>query len=254
MIHDLFKFIRGDNLEDWTYTSSDIDIDYNSETYISTPIGSTDRESKNQLSKEQVQIKVPLTSVMVNSWLAYENDEVINVSIYEMDTEDDTHLVWSGRLVAKKPNDKEYVLHFESLYTTLKQNSFSEKYQRTCNRVHYQRGCNLNKEDFEVIGTVLSVDGRNVVIDVGSLSPDGEYTLGIIEAADGYTRFIESHTGDNFVLTRPLSGLTVSSSVKLYPGCDRSKERCKDRFDNILNNGSCPFIPIVDPYGGTSIV
>jgi hypothetical protein len=42
--------------------------------------------------------------------------------------------------------------------------------------------------------------------------------------------------------------------VKIYPGCDRTKETCNDKFSNILNYGGFAWIPAKSPFDGSSIV
>jgi uncharacterized phage protein (TIGR02218 family) len=253
MIHDLFRIVVGDDLEIKTWTSSDTDQVYNSETYTSINIGSSDRESKNQLTKEYLNIELPLFSAFAISLLSPTFDKKLTLTVYEK-TEIGTDQVWQGTYKNIKTNGKKFELRFESLYTTMKKNGLGEKIQRTCPHVHYGRGCFVDKSLYGVAGTVAAINGRSITVTIADAQPDGWYNLGLVKIASGVERFIETHVGSQLTLSKAFDGLTIGASVTIYPGCDRSKETCFNKFDNILNYGGFPYIPIKNPYDGSSII
>ena len=100
--------------------------------------------------------------------------------------------------------------------------------------------------------------------------PAGFFTSGMIEAPDGTLRFITGHSGSTLTLIRPLESLNSFFAkngygegygygygglvIRIYPGCDRTKETCQSKFNNLNNYGGFPFIPLKNPFGGSSIV
>jgi hypothetical protein len=80
----------------------------------------------------------------------------------------------------------------------------------------------------------------------------------MIETASGDLRYIIDHSGTQLTLIVPLSDLTedVNDSsgdalVALYPGCDHTRETCKDKFDNLANYGGFPWIPSKNPFANS---
>ena len=264
---ELYRFIEGSNV--WTVTSADAAEVYNSETYSPVTIGRNEAESKNELSRANIEISVDLDNEMGRRWLKTVIDEVVTLTIFSKDGAE-VSVVWKGRLASIKPDMTAITLVFESIFTSLRRPGLRAKYQRTCPHVLYGRGCFLNKDDWAITGAVTSVNETVVVMPVAASYPVGYFTAGMIEAPDGTLRFITNHSGDTLTLIRVLDPLTEAFnnagyglsygeyfggiSARIFPGCDRRKETCSGKFGNINNMGGFPFIPIKNPFGGSSIV
>jgi len=271
MRKELYKFVEGSNV--WTVTSSDADEDYNGETYVSTTIGRNEAESKNELSRANLEVSFDLDSPIARRWMREVIDSVVTLSIFSKDVETSSVMVvWKGRLSSVKPDVTSITLVFESIFTSLRRAGLRKRYQRSCPHVLYGRGCRLNKDDWKTSGVVGGMSANGLIVSVGEAAtfPDGYFTAGMIEAPDGTLRFITNHVGSTLTLIRPVYSLSEAFAnsgygynygnfygsvvVNIYPGCDRSKETCNDKFSNLLNYGGYPFIPLKNPFGGSSIV
>lgn len=268
---ELYRFTEGDNV--WTLTSADENEIYNAgfgdETYLSSTIGRDEIESKNELSKANINVTVPLDSEMGRRWMKSILDEIVTLTIFAKDGAT-TNVIWKGRLSSVKPEAAAIKLIFESVFTSMRRTGLRMKYQRSCPHVLYGRGCNLNKDDFAVETPITAVNGTAVIAPGAAAYPDGWFTAGMIESPDGSLRFITAHMGNSLTLIRALDDLSQSFAASgygqnyggfyggltanIYPGCDRSKEICSSKFNNINNNGAYPFIPLKNPMGGSSIV
>lgn len=264
---ELYRFVEGSSI--WTVTSADSSEVYNGETYVPVTIGRSEAESKNELSRANIQITVDLDNEMGRRWLRNVLDEVVSLTVFSKDGAE-VSVVWKGRLSSVRPEETAITLIFESIFTSLRRPGLRAKYQRSCPHALYGRGCFLNKNDWAITGAVTNVSGNDVVIPVADTYPDGHFTAGMIEAPDGTLRFIVAHTGNSFRLIRPLDPLSEDFSrsgyglgygefygaltVRFFPGCDRTKETCLNKFNNIDNMGGFPFIPIKNPFSGSSIV
>ena len=135
-------------------------------------------------------------------------------------------------------------------------------YQRSCPHVLYGRGCRLDKEDFKIPAHLSSIttNGLSVTVYKASSYPNGYFTGGMISDMDGNLRLIIDHVGAKLTLIRKLDGLAWTSAdpedinCYIFPGCMRTKEDCKDKFNNIDNYGGYPFIPLTNPFGGKAII
>lgn len=269
MKKELYRFVEGDNV--WTVTSSDEGQVYNSETYTPSTIGRNEVESKNELSRANIEVSVSIDDEIGRRWMREVIDNVVSLTIFAYE-DGDVIVVWKGRLVTVKPDVNEITLIFESIFTSLRRAGLRKKYQRSCPYVLYGRGCSLNKADWAISGKAVSISTNGVVITVPEAAAfaDGYFAAGMIEAPDGTLRFITNHTGSALTLIRPLNPLNeafVSSgygvnygghyggvAINIYPGCNRTKEICKNRFDNLNNYGGFAFIPLKNPFSGSSIV
>lgn len=264
---ELYRFVQ--DTEVWTYTSSASAIVYNSETYIPVPIGRGNVEAKNELSKANLEIQTDLDNPLSRQLMTTSGELVVGLTVFvQVDT--DFTVLWKGRLASIKPEGNKITLTFESIFTSLRRPGLRARYQRNCRHAVYNRGCNLDPEDFALQGWVILAQGNLVQVVEASSQPDGWYLGGMLRAPDGILRMITGHTGQMLTLSRPLESLLqnmVNSgygynygynyggvAVKLYPGCDRLKSTCITKFNNLPNFGGFPYIPTKNPFGGSSIV
>lgn len=252
-LKELYKFVEGSNV--WTYTSGDATENYLGEDFTPLAIGRSETESKNEISKSNIEISVSIDSVLGQRYMNTVVDANVTLTIWSK--QDADYLVaWKGRLASVKPNDATVKLIFESIFTSMRRPGIRRRFQISCGHVLYGRGCKLNKDDFDTAGTATAIDTTGTVVTVGAASsqPDGWYTGGMLRAPDGTLRFIVNHVGSSLTLIRQIESLTIamaggSQSVVIYPGCDRSRETCNSKFNNLPNNGAFPFIPTRNPFG-----
>lgn len=265
---ELYRFADGSNI--WTVTSADSQETYNGESYEPIAIGRSEAESKSELSRANIEIKMALTNEVGLRWLREYMSVLVGLTIYEKDPDGDVSVVWKGRLAGVKPTMTELVFNFESIFTSLRRPGVRARYQRTCRHALYSRGCNLNKSDFAVFGIPTAVSGLVVTVPEAALYPDGWFSTGIIEMMNGEMRFIANHVGSQLSLIQPFISLARAlaedgygmsygmhyggASVVLYPGCNRSRSMCSDKFSNLPNYGGFDWIPLRNPFDGSSIV
>ena len=258
---ELYRFVQDGVIR--TFTSADSDVSYNAETYSAIPIGRTNIESKNELSKANIDVKMGINNAVVRGWMANTNESQLGLTVFQQ-SDIGTNVIWKGRLAGIKPKIADVFFTFESIFTSLRRPGLRARFQRNCRHALYRgtvTGCRLNKADFGLVrqATAISADGLTVTIPTAASDPAGDYFTGMLGAADGTLRFVTTHSGATIVLSRVIPSLSAALAtgpvnVTLYPGCDRSHTRCKNRFNNLNNNGAFRFIPIRNPFDGSSIV
>ena len=254
MIEELYKIVEGST--SYFLTSSDSDIEYLGDTYISTAIGRSEAEIRNELARSNLEVSLSIDHELSQRYMTSINEDIVSLTIFTDDGED-IFVTWKGRLASVKPEGAKMKLIFESIYTSLRRPGLRRRFQRNCPHVLYGRGCKADMSIFEESSTATAVAGSIVTCPAADGFADGYFVGGILKAPDETMRFIVSHVGTQIGLAREIESLTEAISggvqnVKLYPGCDRTREMCNDRFLNILNNGSFAFIPIRNPFGGSS--
>lgn len=257
---ELYRFSEQDSVEIWAYTSGNEELTYAGDTYIPIKISRTEIESKNELSRANIEVQVPLTNEAGLRWLRDNGELIVGLTIFERDRNGDHNIVWKGRLALVIPGMTSITMRFESIFTSLRRPGLRSRYQRSCRHALYGRGCTLNLEDFATIGECTDVTGDVATVTEAALQPSGYYTGGILRSPDGVLSYIISHAGTSLKLQRLSYSLATAVlggypfSVTIYPGCSHDRATCAAKFDNLLNYGGFDFIPQKNPMGGSSIV
>ena len=266
---ELYRLVEGNQV--WTVTSADADEVYNGETYISTACGRTEIEDKNQLSRANLDVSFPLDNEMARRWNRQIMEAVVSLTLFVKNSDGVYMTAWKGQLASVKPETSAITLVFESMFTSLRRSGLRRRCQRTCGHILYLDGCNLNKDDFAVKGTVKGIAPQKIIVPEAAGYPDGYFTGGMVEGSDGALRFVINHIGEEITLIRTLESIVDHfkyngwgmnwgnnwggfTTCRLFPGCPRERQTCHDRFDNHLNFGGFPFMGGRNPFDGTSII
>lgn len=263
---ELYRFAMGSDV--WTYTSSDSALVHGGETYEPATIGRGGIETKNEISRANIEVKMDIETPLAVVLMRTYNELVLSLTIFVKEGDDiSTH--WKGRFSSLKPEGFEVKLVMESIFTSLRRPGLRARYQKTCRHAVYARGCNLNKDDFAVPSEITALSGLIATIPNAALEANGWYLGGMIGCEDGSLRMIMNHSGNQITFSRPIAFLETAInnsgygmnygnfyggvSVNIYPGCDRTIPTCEIKFNNLDNNGSFPWIPSKNPFGGSSI-
>lgn len=267
---ELFRLVEsGLTPRVWTYTNADSPIVYGGETYVPTVISRTQAESKNDMARSNLTLTMDLFNEDARNWME-NTDQLLVLTVVEIDESDDVSVVWKGRFVSRKPSPTNIQMVFESVFTSIRRPGLRARFQRACRHSLYGNSCKVNRNLFVVNGVPSSMSGVSLVVPEAASYPNGYFTTGMVESSDGEFRFIINHVGNTLTLMHPWTGLEESLTldgyglsygkyyggvgVKLYPGCDRSRSTCNSRFSNLPNYGGFDWIPQRNPYDGSSIV
>lgn len=257
---ELYRFSEQGSATIWAYTSGNEQLDYNGDTYIPAKISRTEVESKNELSRANIEIQVPLTNEAGLRWLRDNGELLVGLTVFERDRSGTHNVVWKGRLTGVVPGMTAITMRFESIFTSMRRPGLRARYQRSCRHALYGRGCNLDPEDFATVGECTDVTADVVTVTEAASQPDGYYLGGMLRSPDGVLSYIIGHTGTAITLQRVSASLLDAVaggypfSVTLYPGCSHDRATCAAKFDNLLNYGGFDYIPQINPMGGSSIV
>lgn len=254
---DLFRFSRGTT--NWFKTNGGDEIVFNTEHYMPTAMKRSAVEEKNELSKANITVELPLSDDLVQDYLRGAPNQVLSLVIFRYDPAG-TATAWKGRLVSYDVRNTTASFRFESIFTSLRRPGLRARYQYLCRHVVYGPGCDLDPEDFATAATATAITNNTLTVPLAATYPAGRFRGGMLAQPDGTRLFISAHVGDQITLTWPATNTRAviasagSAAIKLYPGCDLSDTTCNDVFGNILNNGGFKWIPRKNPFGGTSIV
>lgn len=263
---ELFQFFEGYDTEEseltvYNYTSGDHEYEYNDDVYVPAAMKRTEIESKAELSRSNIEITFNIAHSMARHWMLDQIFVPRTVTVFDVDTqESEVDVAWKGRLVNVKPSGSEIILTFENVFTSLKRAGLRARMLRSCRHSLYGKGCFVNKFDFQTAGIMSATDGLSVTVAAADALDDGWFNAGILQLnIDSSLHFITTHVGSVITLmkfSKPILKAFDDSDtgVTLFPGCDRTLATCDGKFDNLRRNGAFPWIPLRNPFNGSSIV
>lgn len=131
--------------------------------------------------------------------------------------------------------------------------------QRQCNHVLYDDRCTMDSEDssFKTTTTVTSVSADGLTVVVASLGTLGSHLKSghITRSADGDKRLILAVVVATKTLTlnAPFRALGVGNAVVLRIGCQHDIADCVATFNNAINFGGHPYMPVSNPWQGSIV-
>lgn len=211
-----------------------------------------------ELNKDVYTLRLPRSHPVGQIFMSGVQDSITSVTVFRgyLDDPDEEFITyWKGRVATPKIEQNLVVLDCEPITTALRRPGLRARYLRNCRHALYGRGCNLEKDDSQFVTTdaITAVNGLVVTVPAASEQNDGYYTGGLLQTPSGEYRFIKQHSGSNLTLNKTHASLVVTGSVNIHPGCDRTVTVCLNRFNNLDNFGGVPYLPTINPFGGSSI-
>jgi uncharacterized phage protein (TIGR02218 family) len=121
-------------------------------------------------------------------------------------------------------------------------------FQPGCSRTLFDAGCTLNKAAF---GQACAVAGGSSVqvLRTTLTQADGWASLGTLTFGGGtlagQSFAIKSQAGGALDLLVPLPSLpAIGDALTVYPGCDKTKATCTNKFANLQHFEGEPYVPV----------
>lgn len=257
----LYEFTRGGT--SWLRATSAFDVvrvvNSVSKTFLSSSLKHDRIVDSNFSYRSELKIELPLSDSLAAHTLITGFVESVKVSIWRTESSlTDVIPVFKGEVYSKAPDDAKGILRLDCLteVSSLARKGLVGVFHRPCRHTHFGRGCRLNPALFEVSATIAAIaaDGVSLTLTFPGTPPEaGDCVFGILtRTTDNQTRLIRSNSGNSFLILSPIPNLAESDSVTVTPGCNLSRERCHERFDNMNNFGGFPFISD-NPFDGRQV-
>lgn len=244
---ELYDFVI--NLTHYRFTSADQVVTHEGADYVPVPIGRTSIEQSDELAKAGLTISTARDNVFVAAYTAGISGRLASVTVFRGHAGDGEFVVmWKGRVISLVFEGAQARIGCESLFTALRRQGLRARYQALCRHALYSAGCGVSSAHYQVTGTVLGISGSTVTLAAAGGYAAGWFVGGFVRHGDYIYRSIEGHAGSAVALDRPIPGLAVGDTLRLFPGCDHTSEHCRVRFDNLVNYGGFEFIPGTNPF------
>ena len=255
---ELYKLTQG-NTNRATITSSPVDLIYEGVTYKSTSVKRTKIISRPDLLQNKVTLQLSVHEMLGLGLLAEVNNNLAHrLIIYRGEDVSSLEQIWGGALTDQSCSGEIATITYGGGGISLRQLGDRRPFQRRCPFVLYDRlTCRATPQTSNA--TVSSINTTRDVLEVSGLSTYdvGYFTGGVIsptavyDSSNAGNRFISSHnktaTGDQLRLSTPIN-VSVGDSISVLAGCDRTWQTCYGKFNNIINFGGFPYLPLENPY------
>lgn len=258
VVVELYKITRPDQTK--YFTSGDADLVYGGSTYRRASIKRSSIDSVFAAERQQLTIDASLDDVF--SFLQGEDPSSlaeITVTRYNADSGDTQH-IFAGYMTTYSLRARMVSVVFQSTGFRLDEEIPKIRLATTCSLALYGPHCGLAKNDWRVTCKATAVDYSegSYVITAVAWGPnnfgekltdvaDDDWAYSVIEF-NAQNRLVSSVTSDgdsrllNLIVPFADGTLKVGSIFYLYPGCNRIKETCKNRFNNYDNFVGFPTI------------
>lgn len=155
--------------------------------------------------------------------------------------------LFTGEIETPEGGGLKLALDVNSLANKLNNNFPTRCYYPTCPFSLYDSMCGVNLENYKKMGTVSSatkkVINSNLTFANGYYEQGGlEFTSGALAGTAHSIRYSNNNTFE--LLIEAESAPNVGDTFIVYPGCDKTPNTCKNKFNNFYYNRATPFIPI----------
>jgi len=247
---ELFHIWKG--VSHWRYTSGDVAVVYNGETYTPATIEREQVRWDSNLEVNSMSMTVARVTQPAMEFIALAPTELIWISVHKIHRDlgvEETTPVFIGQIKDisfKGAAAKVNCVGFEHF---LKQIVPRYRYGPGCQHTLYDSYCQMVKADYTIDGTISYISSTGLAFrcpEIGSVVA-GYYTLGYITVGT-YSRMITNHySGGNIQLRYPIPGVSIGDAVAVSAGCDKTRATCISKFNNINNNMSFTTIPKDNP-------
>lgn len=241
---ELYEFkIAGDT---YRYCTGMGSVSYGGNTY--TPEAITRNEIAKEFDNASASISLPIHLEPAPKYRVLNPATVVWVTIMR---EDGTK-IFIGKIGGVSFDMKKAVatMKLVSIQGMMKSKIPTRTYSASCSYECFDSDCALSaltfkttlfSNDIEISSDYTQISSPKIAAKVGGYFAGGYAKCGY-EAS-----YIISSVGDTIKLLFPLQLWTPSMTIELYPGCDKTLNTCKSKFNNESNYGGYPFIPDTNP-------
>lgn len=257
---ELYKLTAGNTVVA-AITANVTSVSYRGDTYQPTAVKRSQIISRPDLLQNKVMLELSVHTPLGLQLQAKVNNNLLHkLTIYRGADVSSMAQFWAGSLTEQSCDGEIAKLTYGGGGIALRQLGDRRPFQRRCPFVLYDSlTCRATPS---VTGArVRQINQTNDVLSVTGLDgfDVGYFTGGVVSPVFPYSatnadnRFISSHNKegryDQLRLSVPMADTPRRNArLTVLAGCDRTWQTCHTKFDNIVNFGGFPYLPLENPY------
>lgn len=268
---ELYKFTI--DTQEYFYTSADIDITYSGNTYLKSTITRGELDGTSDPDKGVIDLTVPYTLPIAQQVITTPPSMPINLVVFRGQRNDPGVFIqqWVGRLIANEVIGSVVSLKGVSILSNQYRVGNALRFQKACPYALYDSyNCKIVAASYEYICSPTATTASKlssadlvwtVAIPTHTTLKEGWFLGGYVEYSDTFSNVVGKraiidydHLNGIVTVFPQLRGFVDGTPVKFYPGCAHDSRSCKLKFDNVVNYGGDPILPLDDPFDPTTEV
>lgn len=248
---ELYRFVGP--VVTYYYTSYHVDMQKDGNTYVAIPMKRGSFEAATSDDPPSLSIQMPFNTQLIQDYAFALSPRSLELTIFRRHGEAGADIVyWEGTVASFKVDGRIATIVVPSTFAGKMSMSVPTFYYQTqCNHALYGTFCGVARASFQTNTTVTSLGANQTLFTVGSVggNPNNYFKAGeIVRNSDGERRLVIAQTGTNITINYPFRELLVGDSVTLFAGCDHTMATCNAKFNNAINFGGMPFVPLENPF------
>lgn len=243
----------------WRYANVDADVVAGGFTWLAAAISDDGIKQSGEAVSDGLNITAPMWIGPVQMHMQTPPSRPIRVRIYYKDN-DNTAIAarYAGEISQVDLSDPGSAkIACEDLSSSMRRQGLRLGWQRSCPYALYDElTCKVDKTAFAIDAVILRDLHGAITVEFLTSVADHWLDGGFIEwtgAVRGYeARMIESQAVNDLTMFGPTDDLFPGMAIKCYPGCNLTSD-CVEKFDNLVNNGACKFMPGKSPFDGSPV-
>lgn len=251
----------GQPLVTQNWTTADVPIVYNGETYLPLIGHRTNLASgSGERTASEFDLSVPFDHPVAELAKQGVPRGPIGYTMFRLDRSDLTQAIVPsrGQITRHRIEGRWCILTLGNVGTLLNRKLPRMLTQRHCPHVFGGPFCQRALGPITYEGCqVTAAAGRIVVVEGASVHASANnnptfFEEGVLTTTDGLLEFIENQSGDTLTLKAPVPGLDEGNTVTLQGGCKHTAQAC-DLHANIAHFGGEIGMPDRNPFSGTGL-
>ena len=251
---ELYEFTIGASVD--RYTSHEVDLTSNSELFTAAAIDRGLIEFDHQSAVSRCELQVLQNAEPVLEYINGMPAAKVSVTVWRVFTDnlDERYVMFAGEVIKPTYKAGAAALVCEGKLRAMRQRVPGVMVGHLCNWQLYDSRCGAT--EVTTNATLTAVEDANTKLTATAFGgqADGYWIHGKVTCGS-YQSMVIDHVGNVVTLLNPIPGLVVTNVVGVKPGCDLTLKTCDDKFNNMPNNGSFPYMPnrnvIVYGWGAT---
>lgn len=255
---ELYQFTQGPVVTRFTNFSETVTFD--GAVWETTQISREDIQKAIESSVNELKIFMPLDNSIASQFIGNVPGKQIDIVIYRAhftDPAEERLVVYEGFLAqAEFDGDLLATITVQPFTNVFKRTGPRFVYASLCNNILYDAGCKVVRGANKHTGLVSAVDLTLRTITVNGLSGMGAgWAEGGFAAfpagGNDDQRLIVSQAGDTVTLLSNFSEDILTFNIDVFAGCAHDITTCENKFNNVINFGGYPFVPLKNPFSTT---